>query len=73
MDEVEVSARFAAQMLGVQISDEPPPPDSPLGKLMALREERPLTADDFAAAMREGLRLAEQAGLATVDQDDVLD
>jgi hypothetical protein len=31
----EISAEFAAMMLGGRVSDEAPPPDSPLGRLRA--------------------------------------
>ncbi|MER6976519.1 hypothetical protein [Streptomyces carpinensis] len=31
----DVGAAFAAQMLGFTISEEPPPPDSPLGRVRA--------------------------------------
>jgi hypothetical protein len=51
MSDREIAARFAAQMLGVEISDEPPPPDSPLGRLVALEKQRPITAADVAAVL----------------------
>ena len=54
MSDADVGARFAAQMLGVEISDEPPPPDSPLGRLLALEEQRPVTPADVAALRDEG-------------------
>ncbi|MGW4730709.1 hypothetical protein ACWEQC_16360 [Streptomyces shenzhenensis] len=54
-DPQDVGAAFWAQVLGFTISEEPPPPDTPLGRVLAfvanhgdpaLREER------FEAAMK---------------------
>lgn len=52
-EEAEVSARFAAQLLGCEIADGPPPPESMLAWLL----ERPsATSDDIQAEMqRRGL------------------
>lgn len=46
MSEYEITMRFAQQMLGVEATDEPPPPGSPLARLLALAEQRPVTAED---------------------------
>ncbi|MFJ5775883.1 hypothetical protein [Streptomyces sp. NPDC093094] len=35
----DVGAAFWAQILGVTISEEPPPPDSPLGRVRAFTDE----------------------------------
>ncbi|MFG2945285.1 hypothetical protein [Streptomyces adustus] len=38
-DPQDVGAAFAAQMLGFTISEGPPPPDSPLGRVRAFVAE----------------------------------
>ncbi|MBT2443240.1 hypothetical protein J7E93_24730 [Streptomyces sp. ISL-36] len=52
----DVGAAFGAMLLGGTVSEEPPPPDSPLGRVLAFvaqHGEDALTADHFDAA-REG-------------------
>ncbi len=66
-EEAEITARFAAQMLGGTISHDPPPPDSMLGWVL---RHRGATPDEIHAEFaRRGL---DHAGLAygTVDDDD---
>lgn len=46
MSEYEITMRFAQQMLGVTVSDEPPAPGSPLARLLAFAEQRPVTPED---------------------------
>ena len=47
MNEQEVTARFAAQMLGAELVDEPAP-GSPLAELQELERQRPVTPADVA-------------------------
>jgi hypothetical protein len=35
-DPQDIGVRFAAQMLGFELADGPPPADSPLGRVLAL-------------------------------------
>lgn len=52
----EIGAEFAAMMLGGTVSYDPPPVDSPLGRLMAYAEqhgEDAVTPEDVQRA-REG-------------------
>ncbi|MFH8799271.1 hypothetical protein ACH4F6_06680 [Streptomyces sp. NPDC017936] len=49
----DVGAAFGAQMLGFTISEEPPPPDSPLGRVRAFTAqygEDALRPEHFADA-----------------------
>ncbi|MGW2690486.1 hypothetical protein [Streptomyces sp. NPDC001296] len=53
-DPQDVGAAFWAQILGVTISEEPPPPDSPLGRVRAFTAEHgeeALSDEHFEAAM----------------------
>jgi hypothetical protein len=55
-DPQEVSIAFTAMMLGATVSTEPPPPSSPLGRIMAFTAEHgedALREEHFTAA-REG-------------------
>ena len=53
MSEYEITVCFAQQMLGVTVSDDPPSPGSPLARLLALDEQRPVTPEDVRR-IREG-------------------
>lgn len=55
----DVGAAFGAMILGAELSEEPPPPDSPLGRVLAFVEEYgedALTPDHIGAA-QEGRSL----------------
>jgi hypothetical protein len=68
MTERDITARFAAHMMGVEISAEPPPADSPLGRLLALGRACPVTAVDVAA-----VRAACALGVAAVAAEQTCD
>ncbi|WP_437106676.1 hypothetical protein [Streptomyces sp. enrichment culture] len=54
MSAQEVGVRFGAMALGAEVSEEPPDPDSPLGKLTAWGEEHGsenLTTEHVRAAI----------------------
>ncbi|MEV6023473.1 hypothetical protein [Streptomyces sp. NPDC052036] len=54
-DPQDVGAAFWAQILGVTISEEPPPADSPLGRVRAFAAEHgedALTDEHFKAAVQ---------------------
>ncbi|MFF8866699.1 MULTISPECIES: hypothetical protein [unclassified Streptomyces] len=55
-DPQDVGAAFWAQILGFTISEEPPPPDSPLGRVVAFVAEHGEEAlrDEHFEAAREG-------------------
>ncbi|SJZ36664.1 hypothetical protein SAMN02745673_00129 [Marinactinospora thermotolerans DSM 45154] len=55
-DPQEVGARFAAMILGGTLSEEPPPPDSPLGRVQAFVAEHGEDAlrPEHIQAAREG-------------------
>jgi hypothetical protein len=51
-DPAEVGLRFALQVTGTTLAEGPPPPDSPLGRVMAFVEEHgeeALTQEVFAS------------------------
>lgn len=54
MSKHEIGIRFAQQVLGVVVSDEPPTPGSPLARLLALAEQRPVTVEDVRRFREEG-------------------
>ncbi|MER5598921.1 hypothetical protein [Streptomyces sp. NPDC002265] len=55
-DPQDVAAAFWAQMLGFTISEEPPPPDTPLGRVRAFVAEHGQDAlrDEHIRAAIEG-------------------
>jgi len=51
--------RFAEIVLGVELSEDAPPPDSPLGRSLALHERfkaGEISERDYSDALREHLR-----------------